>query len=322
MLDPGFGVGGRERLLARSERDAARLGEDRRRTSMIEEKQTPGAEDQASARVELETGTPELLAFVENGVATLTLNRPEVRNALSDTLSPALRRTFAALKDDRRVRAVLVTGTGNAFCAGGDVKGMGSGTTRPDPPPTAEEIIADQTERQIALTGALYALPQPTLAALPGPAVGAGFSIALACDLRIAAESAFVSTGFARVGLSGDYGASYFLTHLVGTSRARELFFSSERIDSATCERLGIMNRVVPDDQLQSEARKWAERLASGPSAAYAHMKVNLDRALRKDLPTCLAGEAEGTVATARTADHREAVRAFIEKREPRFQGR
>ena len=279
------------------------------------------ASEEGEARIALETGTPELLAFLEDGVAVLTLNRPEVRNALSDTLSPALRRTIGALKDDPRARAVLITGAGNSFCAGGDVKGMGSGAARPDPPPTAEEIIADQTERQLALTGALYALPQPTLAALPGPAVGAGFSIALACDLRIAAESAFVSTGFARVGLSGDYGASFFLTHLVGSGRARELFFSSERVDAARCERLGIVNRVVADDQLRSEAMDWARRLARGPTLALAHMKTNLDRALREDLPACLAGEAEGTLATARTADHKEAVRAFVEKRDPRFTG-
>jgi enoyl-CoA hydratase/carnithine racemase len=271
--------------------------------------------------IEIETGTPELLARLEDGVAVLTLNRPQVRNALSDTLSPALRRTLASISGDARVRAVLLTGAGKAFCAGGDVKGMGSGAKRPDPPPTREEVIADQTERQQALTGALYALPQPTLAALPGPAVGAGFSIALACDLRIAAQSAFVSTGFARVGLSGDYGASFFLTQLVGTARARELFFSSERVDSARCEALGIVNRVVPDDRLGAEAMDWARRLASGPTATFAYMKANLDRALREDLPTCLAGEAEGTVATAQTEDHKEAVRAFVEKREPRFKG-
>lgn len=271
--------------------------------------------------IKIETGTPELLARLEDGVAVLTLNRPQVRNALSDTLSPALRRTLASIGGDARVRAVLLTGAGNAFCAGGDVKGMGGGAKRAGPPPTREEVIADQTERQQALTGALYALPQPTLAALPGPAVGAGFSIALACDLRIAAKSAFVSTGFARVGLSGDYGASFFLTQLVGTARARELFFSSERVDSARCEALGIVNRVVPDDRLGAEAMDWARRLASGPTATFAYMKANLDRALREDLPTCLAGEAEGTVATAQTEDHKEAVRAFVEKREPRFKG-
>ena len=271
--------------------------------------------------IEIETGTEELLARIEDGVAVLTLNRPEVRNALSDTLSPALRRTIGSLGEDSRVRAVLVTGAGTAFCAGGDVKGMGGKTKRPDPPPTAEETILDLTERQRTLTGALYALPQPTLAALPGPAVGAGFSIALACDLRIAAESAFVSTGFARVGLSGDYGASFFLTHLVGTTRARELFFSSERVDAATCRELGIVNRVVPDEALGDEAMAWARQLAQGPTLAFARMKKNLDRALREDLDTCLAGEAEGIVASATTADHKEAVRAFVEKQAPRFKG-
>ena len=269
----------------------------------------------------LETGTEELLARIEDGVAVLTLNRPEVRNALSDTLSPALRRIFASLREDARVRAVLLTGAGQAFCAGGDVKGMGGKTQRPEPPPTREETIRDLTQRQQTLTGALYSLPQPTLAALPGPAVGAGFSIALACDLRIAAESAFVATGFARVGLSGDYGASFFLTHLLGTARTRELFFGGERLDAQKCHEMGLVNRVVPDGELQEEAMAWARRLAEGPSVAFSFMKANLDRALREDLDTCLAGEAEGIVASAMTQDHKEAVRAFVEKRAPRFKG-
>ena len=270
----------------------------------------------------LETGTDELLARFERGVVVLTLNRPERRNALSDTLSPALRRMFARLAEEPEVRSLLLTGAGTAFCAGGDVKGMGGRSQRIDAPTTKEAVIADQTERQRALTGALYALPFPTLAALPGPAAGAGLSIALACDLRIAAESAFVTTGFANIGLSGDYGASFFLTQLVGTAKARELFYSAERVDAATCERLGILNRVVPDDALADEALAWARRLAAGPTLAYRHMKANLDRALRADLPTCLAAEAEGTVRSAMTEDHREAVSAFIEKRKPKFSGR
>ena len=268
----------------------------------------------------LDTGTHELLGEREDGVVVLTLNRPESRNALSDELSPALRRMFARLADDTKARCVVLTGAGSAFCAGGDVKGMGGGSSRA--PRTREEAIADLTERQQALTGALYALPQPTIAALPGPAAGAGLSIALACDLRIAAESAFITTGFANIGLSGDYGASFFLTQLVGTARARELFYTGERVPAARCEALGIVNRVVPDDQLKDETLALARRLAAGPTVAYRHMKANLDRALRADLPTCLAQEAEGLVRSAQTADHREAVRAFIEKREPKFEGR
>ena len=276
--------------------------------------------------MKIETGTDELLATLEDGVATLTLNRPEARNALSDTLSPALRRTFARLGEMEEARCVVVTGAGRAFCAGGDVKGMGGrGTPRPDVPDaprTPEEAVADLTERQLTLTGALYSLPMPTIASLPGPAAGAGLSIALACDLRIAAESAFVTTGFRNVGLSGDYGASFFLTQLVGTAKARELFYTGARVDAATCLLLGIVNRVVPDAELRAETAALARDLAHGPTAAFRYMKQNLDRALREDLPTCLAAEAAGTVASARTEDHREAVRSFMEKRKPTFQGR
>ena len=270
----------------------------------------------------LDTGTDELLATLEDGVAWLTLNRPESRNALSDTLSPALRDLFERLPEMPEVRCVVLTGAGTAFCAGGDVKGMGGQQQpRPDRPTTVEGVIADLTERQRRMTGALHALPQPTIAALPGPAAGAGFSIALACDLRIAAESAFVTTGFANVGLAGDYGTTWFLPRLVGDAKARELFFTAARVDAKTCLELGIVNRVVPDAELESETRALAQQLADGPSAAYRLMKQNLDRALRVDLPTALAHEAEATVESARTEDHREAVRAFVEKRKPRFSG-
>jgi enoyl-CoA hydratase/carnithine racemase len=271
----------------------------------------------------IDTGTDELLAELDEGVATLTLNRPEVRNALGDTISPALRRTIARVAGDSEVRAVLITGAGTAFCAGGDIKGMGGRQApKPDAPTSLEDVIADQTERQLALTGALYAMQKPTIAALPGPAAGAGLSIALACDLRIAAESAFITTGFVSVGLSGDYGASFFLTQLVGTARARELFYTGERVGAARCEALGIFNRVVPDDELAQRASELARTLAAGPTVALGLMKANLDRALREDLATCLAHEARGTVTSARTADHREAVQAFVEKRKPRFEGR
>jgi len=271
----------------------------------------------------IETGTDQLLAECEAGVATLTLNRPEVRNALGDVISPALRHTIAAVAEDPEIRCVVITGAGSAFCAGGDVKGMGAGKkSSTDPPVDLEDIVADQTERQRRLTGALYAMKKPTLAALPGPAAGAGLAIALACDLRIAAESAFITTGFANVGLSGDYGASFFLTQLVGTAKARELFFTGERIAAAECEALGIVNRVVPDECLQEETQALARRLAAGPTIAFGLMKENLDRALREDLATCLEHEARGTVTSFQTEDHREAVSAFIEKRKPKFEGR
>ena len=286
----------------------------------------------AAVMTTLDTGTDELLATLEDGVALLTLNRPGSRNALSDTLSPALRRMFATLRETPEARCVVLTGAGTAFCAGGDVKGMGGQQEarpsrsdkpgKPNRPTTREAVIAELTERQRALTGALHALPQPTIAALPGAAAGAGLSIALACDLRIAAERAFITTGFANVGLAGDYGSTFFLPRLVGQAKARELFFTADRVDAATCLELGIVNRVVPNEKLMEETMALARRLASGPTQAYRLMKANLDRSARADLDTSLAFEAEATVASAGTEDHREAVRAFIEKRKPVFKGR
>ena len=272
----------------------------------------------------IETGTDELLAELDANVAVVTLNRPHARNALSDELSPALRRLLPKLAEDPDVRSLLITGAGTAFCAGGDVKGMGGRprSANAEAPRTKEEAIEDLRIRQITLTGALYDFPKPTLAALPGPAAGAGLSIALACDLRIAAQSAFITTAFANIGLSGDYGASFFLTQLIGTARARELFFGSERVGADRCEALGIINRVVPDDRLRADALAWAHQLAAGPTVAFKFMKQNLDRALRADLHTCLAHEAQGLVACASTSDHKEAVASFVEKRKPTFQGK
>lgn len=270
----------------------------------------------------IDTGTADLVAHVDGAVGVLTFNRPDRRNALSDAMYHALAGALPQMADDPEVRVLMITGAGGAFCAGGDVKGMDGGSPRADAPRTPEEAVAELTERQQALTGALYALPMPTIAALPGPAAGAGFAIALACDLRIAAESAFVTTGFRNVGLSGDYGASFFLTQLVGTARARELFYTAARVGARECLALGIVNRVVPDDRLHDEVATLAQELAGGPTVAFRHMKQNLDRALREPLPACLAGEAAGTVASARTGDHREAVRAFVEKRRPVFSGR
>ncbi|MBO4221485.1 enoyl-CoA hydratase-related protein [Bradyrhizobium neotropicale] len=268
---------------------------------------------------EVETGTAELLCHVDGRVAILTLNRPEARNALSDNLTPALRRMIKSLGDDPKIGTLLITGAGTAFCAGGDVKGMGSGIARPER--TLEERVAILQERQRTLTGVLVAVRKPTVAALPGPAAGAGLAIALACDIRIAAESAIMATGYARIGLSGDYGVAWLLTRLAGTARARELMFLSERLDARRCEAFGLVNRVVPDDQLRSAALELAKQLADGPPIALGYIKDNLDHALTSDLPTSMDLEAEHMVRAARTNDHSEAVRAFVEKRRPVFHG-
>ena len=273
----------------------------------------------AEGRIEVDTGTGELLCEIRDRVAVITLNRPDARNALSDHLTPALRRMIKQCGDDPNVGALLITGAGTAFCAGGDVKGMGSNSNKKEM--TFEERVADLRTKQRTLTGALVAVRKPTVAALPGPAAGAGMALALACDIRIAAESAIMSTGYARVGLTGDYGIAWLLTRLVRTSRARELMFLSERIDARRCEMLGLVNRVVADAELRENAFALAKSLAEGPSIALARIKDNLDHAVSANFLDSMDQEAENMVWSARTTDHKEAVRAFIDKRKPVFVG-
>ena len=273
----------------------------------------------ADDRIEIDTGTSELLCEIRSRVALITLNRPEARNALSDRLTPALRRMIRQCGDDPAVGALLITGAGQAFCAGGDVKGMGSNANKAEI--AFEARVAELRTRQRSLTGALVAVRKPTIAALPGAAAGAGLALALACDIRIAAESAFMATGYVRIGLSGDYGIAWLLTRLAGTARARELMFLSERIDARRGETLGLVNRVVPDAKLRETAFALAKSLAEGPSVALASIKDNLDHALTSDFLDSMDQEAENLVRAARTADHREAVDAFIGKRKPEFSG-
>jgi enoyl-CoA hydratase/carnithine racemase len=274
----------------------------------------------AEDRIAVDTGTDELLCEIRNRVALITLNRPDARNALSDQLTPALRRMIRQCGDDSSVGALLITGAGAAFCAGGDVKSMGRSDAAKAGAPI-DERVADLRIKQRTLTGALVGLRKPTLAALPGPAAGAGLALALACDIRIAAESAVMTTGYARIELTGDYGIAWLLTRLVGTSRARELMFLSERVDARRCEALGLVNRVIADAELRDVAFALARSLAEGPSQAYAGMKDNLDHALTTDLLDSMDQEAAYMVRSARTTDHKEAVRAFIDKRKPIFAG-
>jgi enoyl-CoA hydratase/carnithine racemase len=271
--------------------------------------------------ITIDTGTDELLCVIRDRVAVITLNRPEARNALSDHLTPALRHMIKTCGENPEVGVLLITGAGNAFCSGGDVKGMGAHRDKKKLEMSYDEKVADLQERQRLLTGALVSVRKPTIAALPGPAAGAGLAIAMACDIRIAAASAFVSTGYLRVALSGDYGIAWLLTRLVGTARARELMFTAEKVEAARCEAIGLFNRVVPDDKLRDEAFALAKSLAEGPTLALRYMKDNLDEALLFDFATARDHEAERLIRLTTTADHREAVQAFIEKRKAVFKG-
>ena len=274
----------------------------------------------------LDTGTKDLLAHVDDGVAVITMNRPERRNAMSGGMLSAMSAVLAAFETDPEVACIVLTGAGGAFCAGGDVKGMADGTGGGSTAAAGSDLdsrIHAQRISQRATAGKLYKMPKPTIASLPGAAAGAGLSLALACDLRIASEKAVMTTAFARVGFSGDYGGTYFLSQLVGSAKARELYFLSDRIDMAEAQRLGLVNFVVPADRLETDTMLLAHRLAKGPRVAYRYMKENINRAASgADVDDCLDLEATHHIHTGFTEDHREAAKAFVEKREPVFKGR
>jgi 2-(1,2-epoxy-1,2-dihydrophenyl)acetyl-CoA isomerase len=272
----------------------------------------------------IDTGTDHLQARVEDGVALLVMNRPERRNALSDEMLRGLAAALREAETASDVRCVVLTGAGGAFCSGGDVKGMAAGTGgNRGIGLSLDERIHRQRLSQRETAGRIFRMPKPVIASLPGAAAGAGLSLALACDLRIAAESAVITTAFAKVGFSGDYGGSYFLTQLVGSAKARELYYLSDRVDAKEAERLGLVNKVVPDASLAAETRALADRLASGATVAFRYMKENLHRALEgASLEDCLDLEATHHVHTGLTEDHREAAKAFVEKRTPTFKGR
>jgi 2-(1,2-epoxy-1,2-dihydrophenyl)acetyl-CoA isomerase len=270
----------------------------------------------------LETGTSDLLADLEAGVLTLTLNRPQARNAMSGEMNAALADRLAWAELAPEVKCVVLTGAGQGFCAGGDVKGMANLAGNSSEAGTIDVSIHHQRVNQRATAGKLFKMPKPTIAALPGAAAGAGLSLALACDLRIMARNAFMTTAFARVGYSGDYGGTYFLTQLVGSAKARELYFLSDRITAEEALHLGLTNWVCEAQDLQTRARQLATRLAAGPTIAYRYMKENLNRAMAGEVDDCLDLEATHHVHCSQTADHQEAVRAFVGKREPVFVGR
>jgi len=270
---------------------------------------------------DIDTGTTDLLATLDGGVLTLTMNRPEARNAMSGEMNAALGQQLAWAELEEAVKVVVLTGAGKGFCAGGDVKGMNS-RNEGGGGGGIDAAIHSQRVNQRATAGKLFKMPKPTLAALPGAAAGAGFSLALACDLRIMASSAIMTTAFAKVGFSGDYGGTYFLTQLVGSAKARELYYLSDRIAADEALRLGLVNWVCEFDELQAKTQEIARRLANGPTIAYRYMKENLNRAMTGEWDDCLDLEATHHVHTGQTADHKEAAKAFVEKREPVFTGR
>lgn len=274
---------------------------------------------------DIETGSDDLLARIDGNVGVITFNRPERRNALSNGIYDGFSIALPKLAADPEVSVVMVTGNGGAFCAGGDVKGMheanSTGQARQGQGTGIEDKLAFLRKRQRQLSLALHEFPKPVVAALPGAAAGAGLSIALAADIRLAAERAIVVTAFANVGASGDFGGSWFLTQLVGTAKAKELYFTSPRLSAEEACDLGIVNHVLPDEGFDEAALAWCQSMAERAPIALRYMKENLNRALHADLATALDAEAAAMVRTMGTADHREAAAAFVEKRSPVFTG-
>ena len=261
----------------------------------------------------------DLIEQVKDGVAVLTLNRPDRLNAMSRPMLDSLLEALPRLAEDPEIGVVVLTGAGRGFCAGGDVKAMAEGNELGGQ--TMEEK-AQALRSRMETSRWLHEMPKPTIAMMRGTAAGAGLSLAMACDLRIASDTVKLGTAFARVGYSGDFGGSYYLTQLVGTAKARELYFTADLLDAQQALGLGLVNRVVADARLEEETMELASRLARGPRVAYRYMKRNMNAAESASLKEMLDLEAWHHTRTGMTEDHREAARAFVEKREPQFKGR
>jgi 2-(1,2-epoxy-1,2-dihydrophenyl)acetyl-CoA isomerase len=263
---------------------------------------------------------PELLTErAGDGVLLLTLNRPEALNALGGTMMWDLLQALQDAAADLEIGCVVLTGAGRGFSAGGDMKARATGAK---PPPATPEAGADELRARMECSRLLHEMPKPTIAMVNGVAAGAGMSLALACDMRVAGESARMTTAFAKMGFSGDFGGHWFLARLVGPAKARELYFTSAMLDAAALERLGLANRVVPDAALREETMALARSLGRGPRVAWRYMKRNMKVAEEGTLSEALDAEAIGMMRCRETEDHQEALRAFLEKRPPVFRGR
>ena len=258
----------------------------------------------------------QLLVDRDGTVATVRLNHPSTLNALSDTMTAELNEALALLADDGDVRAIVVTGEGRGFCPGadlGDIDRAGAGEARPSD--LLEGGYARAARR-------LASAPKPVIAAVNGVAAGAGMALALACDIRIASDAAWFTMGFVRIGLAPDSGAAFFLPRIVGAARALELSITGERVEAGRALEIGLVSRVVPADRLHEETMELANRLAEMPTTAIGLTKELLRDASALSLDETLALEGRVQDEAAATADHREGVTAFLEKRPPRFQGR
>jgi 2-(1,2-epoxy-1,2-dihydrophenyl)acetyl-CoA isomerase len=268
--------------------------------------------------------------LADSGVLTLSFNRPEIKNAIDTAAQTLLVRLLVDASRHPKVKVVVLTGAGSSFCTGADVRSMGA--------PDANDALAqefgdsdvwlshesrvDRLKRNAEASFLLHDMGKPTIAKLRGPAAGLGFSMALACDFRLAADSAFFVSSFAKIGTPGDYGGSWFLTQLVGPSKAKEIYMFSDRVGASEALALGMLNRVLPDAELDSATEAFALRLAQGPAMAYRYIKQNIHAAASEPIERVLDLEARNMIRCRLSEDCKEALTAFQQKREPRFNGR
>lgn len=271
-----------------------------------------------------------LVELDDAGILTVTLNCPETKNAIDTVTQRLMLEAFHDASRNPAVHVVIMRGAGQAFSSGGDVRSLGA----PDPDDAIAqkwstdpvwndlESRGDRLRHFMEASHLLHRMGKPTIAMVRGAAVGMGLSLALACDFRVAADTAFFMTGFARIGMCGDFGGSYFMTKLIGPSKTMELFMTNERVSAEEAARLGLVNRLVPDAQLEARTLDFARQLARGPAVAQRYIKENVHTALDQTFEQYLDVEARNNVRCRLTQDCKEAISAFAEKREPRFVGR
>ncbi len=257
-----------------------------------------------------------VLQHLDRGLLTITMNRPDRRNALNADMTRGLVEAARRAAEDSDVRAALLKGAGGTFCVGGDVKAMAVATPRP-----LEERVTT-LRKGMEVSRILHQMQKPVVAQIDGAAAGAGLSIALSCDIRIASESAKITTAFAKVGFSGDYGGTYFLTQMLGSAKARELYLLSPVLTAKEALGLGMVSKVVPDAEIDKAAHELAMSLAQGPSVTLGYIKRNINNAETLSLEACFDAEAIHHSRCGETTDHKEASKAFVEKRTPTFVGR
>lgn len=261
--------------------------------------------------------TDTVLQSLDRGLLTITMNRPDRRNALNAEMVTGLIEAARRAVADHDVRAVLLRGAGGTFCVGGDVKAMAEGKST-----LTYEEKRTQLRNGMEVSRILHEMTKPVVAQIDGAAAGAGLSIALSCDLRVAGASAKITTAFAKVGFSGDYGGTYFLTRMLGSAKARELYLLSPVLTAQEALALGMVTKVMPDAQVADAATELAMSLAQGPTVTLGYIKRNINNAEHLSLETCFDAEATHHTRCSETADHLEAAKAFMEKRSAVFKGR